>query len=300
MCGENARAKATLAALVLAAVVLAGMAKAREAVPPAVRIGVVSSLFRDKPEPMVKLMLTPLRALMETQTGLSPQLAAAADAESLGKQLATKEAQLGVFHGFEFAWARQKHPDLKPLMVTVSYQRELRAYLVVAKDSKAACFADLKGKTVALPQGSKEHCHLFVERRNRDDKQQPAAPFARMAGAAHGEEALDDVVDGVVEAAVVDWLALDCFKKRKPGRFARLKTVQQSELFPAGVIAYLPGVLDEAALGRFRDGMLKAGETERGKQLLTYCQLVGFESVPKDYDRLLDEILKAYPPPPSR
>lgn len=295
MRGQTGCAPGICVAVISAAVLIAGLASAKEAAPaPPVKIGVVKSLFRDKPDGLVQFLLAPLRSLMETQTGLTPQIAVGSDAEGLGKQLMNKEAQLGVFHGFEFAWARQKYPQLKPLMISVSNQKELRSYLVVRQEAKVSSFADLKGRKLAYPTGSKEHSRLFLERHNEDGGQ---GPIAHVVSAAHGEDALDEVVDGNVDAAVVDRLALDCFKRRKKLRFEQLKVVQQSELFPAGVIAYLPGELDEATLERFRQGMLKARETERGRQLLTMCQIVGFEAVPKEYDQQLEAIGKAYPPP---
>jgi ABC-type phosphate/phosphonate transport system substrate-binding protein len=287
-------------ALAVAGLIASGLTSGAEPAPSnTVQIGVVNSLFRDMPESMIKVVMTPLKSLMETQTGLSPQLLPGGDAEQLGKQLMDRKVQLGVFHGVEFAWARQKYPDLKPLMITVSQQRQFRAYLVVCCDNGATCFADLKNKTVALPRRSREHCHLFLERRCQACGQPAKTFLAKVTTPPDSEEALDNVVDGVAHAAVVDKLALDSYQERKPGRFTKLKIAQESEVFPAGVIAYRPGALDEATLERFRTGMLSANQTPRGKQLLTMCQIAGFERVPADYDQLLADILKAYPAPDS-
>ena len=68
-------------------------------------------------------------------------------------------------------------------------------------------------------------------------------------------------------------------------------------MFPAAVIAYRPGILDEATLKKFRDGMLGADQTILGKQMLTLWKLTAFAPVPDDYDQTLLDIVKTYPAP---
>ncbi len=77
---------------------------------PSVRIGMMSTIFRDVPEPMVQIMLRPLKSLMEAQTGVTPQLVPTGNADTLGKQLADDKLQLGVFHGVEFGWRGRSTP----------------------------------------------------------------------------------------------------------------------------------------------------------------------------------------------
>src|SRR5262249_39951922 len=83
--------------------------------------------FPGSPQPMVLAAAQPFRALMEAQTGFTGELVPAGDAEDLGERLASDKVDLGVFHGVEFGWARQKYPDLRPLVIAVNYQRHLRA-----------------------------------------------------------------------------------------------------------------------------------------------------------------------------
>src|SRR5581483_3695979 len=87
-----------------------------------VRIGMIDSLFRDIPESTVLAMMQPFQVLMETQTGVSGRLVPSGGAHALGLDLAEDRVQLGVFHGIEFAWARQKFPDLRPLMIAINEQ----------------------------------------------------------------------------------------------------------------------------------------------------------------------------------
>jgi ABC-type phosphate/phosphonate transport system substrate-binding protein len=260
-----------------------------------VKIGMIDSLFQDMPLSTVMIMMKPFAAIMEAQTGVSGELVPSGDALALGKDLSENKVQLGIFHGIELAWARQKYPELKPLMIAINQQPHLHAYLVTRDDSGITTAGDLDESVVTLPRHSLQHCRLFVRRRCRGHRREARELASRPAAPPTVEDALDDVVDGVIKATVVDGVSLDCFKRRKPGRFARLKVLEVSEVFPAAVVAYRPGVLDEATLDKFRNGMLGADQSAVGKQMLTLWKLTGFANVPDDYEQNLTDIAKVYP-----
>jgi ABC-type phosphate/phosphonate transport system substrate-binding protein len=262
-----------------------------------VRIGLVNTLFRDTPEVLVQVMMEPFSALMEAQTGIKGQLVMAGDPLDLAQRLKEDKLQLGVFHGVEFGWAQQKYPELRPLMLAVNKQVELHAFLVVRNDSEANGFTDLRQHSLAVPRRSREHCHLFLHRCCRDNGSDSKRFFTQITTPPGVETALDDLLRGKVQACLVDSIGLESYKREKPGCFARLKTIKVSETFPAAVVAYAPGVLDEATLQKFREGMAKANETAVGRQMLAGCRLTGFEPVPADYQKLVDEIIKVYPAP---
>jgi ABC-type phosphate/phosphonate transport system substrate-binding protein len=268
-----------------------------ETQPKAIKIGLVSSLFPDTPPTLIQLLTKPLKTLMESQTGMTGTLVTGGDALSLAQDLKDDKYQLAVFHGVEFSWVKQKHPNLKPLVIAVKGQRILYAHLLVKQDSKITGFADLKGKTVAFPRKSREHCQIFIERHCLGCGQCFKQFFGKLTTPTDSEDAIDDVVDGVVEAAIIDSVALDRYQEDKPERFAKLKSAVKSEAFPAAVVAYNPGVLSEDALKRFHDGLLNANKNPKGKQLLSFCRINCFEDVPENYDQMLTNIAKAYPAP---
>jgi ABC-type phosphate/phosphonate transport system substrate-binding protein len=264
-----------------------------------VRLGLSGSLFRDKPEAMVRLMLQPFQMILESQTGVKSEVVISADAEDLAKQLRDGRVQLGVFQGVELARERCDGPELRPLLLAVNRQNYLRAMLVVRKDCRAASAADIGGP-IALPRFSREHCRLFLERN---------CPWTCCSGdlAARDvsapddvEAALNDVIDSKVTGAVVDSAALESFAKMRPGCFAKLKVLRQSERFPCSVIAYVAGTLPEGLLGKFCEGMIRAHEGVRGQQLLELCRITRFETVPPDYEQILANIAKAYPKPVAK
>jgi ABC-type phosphate/phosphonate transport system substrate-binding protein len=276
---------------------LSHVAVGQPADPPAtVRIGLVRTLFRDVPEPMVQLMMMePFGALMRSHTGLNGKVIACGDAHDLGGKLHRGKVDLGVFHGFEFAWAQEKYPDLRPLAIAINKYRHLTANLVVRNDTDAAGFTSLKGKVIALPRHSPEHCRLFLERACRECGAEPRGFFTKVATPANVEDALDEVVRGKVQAAVVDGVSLKSYQQIKSGCCARLKVLKQSEIFPAAVVAYRQGALEPATLTRIHEGMIGANQNARGRDLMAMWKLTAFENVPADYAQTLANIARVYP-----
>jgi ABC-type phosphate/phosphonate transport system substrate-binding protein len=291
---------ALLVAAGLAASVPAAGGAGEESKSGTLRIGLAATLFRDTPDALVQTMMRPFKSLMEAQTGLSGDLVPGVKPDELGRQLKDDKVQLAVFNGIEFAWARQKTPELVPLMLAVNREKYLRGYVVVRDDSAAARLADLKGKSLAVPRRTREHCHVYLERRCSAIGKEPKDFFAKVTAPVNMEVAVDAVVNGEVDAVLIDGCFLAWYEERKPARFAKLKVIEKSEEFPAAIVAYCAHALDEATLRRFREGMLSAKDNPRGVQLMTLCQMTSFEPVPDDYDKLLKDIAKAYPPPEKK
>jgi ABC-type phosphate/phosphonate transport system substrate-binding protein len=261
------------------------------------RIGTSGSIASLEPGTDEAGALSTLRDFIKTETGLNNEIHRQKDWRELAAKLAGKQVHVGVFLGYEFAWAQPGHQGLKPLALAVNIYRYPTVYVVTRRDSKATDFARLQGQPLAIPKVNEGYLHLFVDRQCETLGKKPDSFFARVTAPANVEDAIDDVVDGVIQAAAVDRAGLDGYKRRKPGRFNQLKAVAQSQPFPPPLVAYYDGVLDAGTLQRFRDGLLNAGNKERGQTLLTLFRLTGFEPVANDFDRVLAETRKAYPPP---
>jgi ABC-type phosphate/phosphonate transport system substrate-binding protein len=272
--------------------------KQPKADPSPIHIAVVDSFFRDIPEPLVRPLIEPFRLLMVSQTGMDGEVVLPKEAVQLARDLAEEKIHVALFHGFEYAWAKQKYPDLQPLMIAVHQQRQLQVFLMVRQDSPIRGIADLQGKSAALPCFCQEHCWIYMERACRDASQvDPKNFFAPLTHPANAEVGLDDLADGKVQAVIVDNVALDAYKERKPARFAKLKSVQKSEDFPSAVIAYRGGTLTSATVKLFQESLIGGQKTALGRQLLTLWKLSSLERVPGNFDEELAKILKAYPPP---
>jgi hypothetical protein len=61
-------------------------------------------------------------------------------------------------------------------------------------------------------------------------------------------------------------------------------------------VAYYQGILGEGVLRKFRAGMVKANESEKGREAMTSVRITAFAPVPGDFPELLRTIAKAYPP----
>jgi ABC-type phosphate/phosphonate transport system substrate-binding protein len=280
--------------ILLAAAACAGPAAA-QAPAGGVRIGMVQGMFRDVQPALVQALSRPLRELISRQSGLTGDVQILPDAFALADQMAAGKFEMGVFHGFEFAWVRERHPELVPFAVTVPPGRALRAVVVVRADSKVSGLADLADEPVLMPRGSKAHCHLYLERQRAKLPANCAAPKHKPAVTA--EEALDQVVSGDAAAAIVDATALTGYGNLQPGAARQLRVLVQSERFPPTVIAYNKKAADPRTVEVVRRLLLNANQTPAGKPLMMLWSLQGFEDVPADYDAALKAVRAAYPPP---
>jgi len=156
--------------------------------------------------------------------------------------------------------------------------------------------ADLKGQKVYVLK-SREACRLFAEKGAGGN---PSVFFGKLIPARIPEDALDDVLRGKVQAAIVDSAALEIYKEVNPGRYDRLRVAARSEPFPPTVVAYYEGALNDQELRQFRTGMMKANESEKGREAMSSVSITAFQAVPANLPEVLREIAKAYPPPETQ
>lgn len=264
------------------------------------RIGASGTLTGNADDPKEKAGLKTLRRFIKDETGISSEIIGQLNWQRLADQMAKGELHLAFFQGYEFAWAQEKYADLKPLTVAVNVDRYPVACVLARRDNKAKDFAALHKQSLSLPATSHGFLRLFVERQSEAAGKKGEAFFSRITAPDNVEDAIDDVVDGKVQATVVDRAALEAYQRRKPGRFKRLKEVTRSQPFPPAVVVYYGSALDQATLRRFRDGLLGAASKKKGETLLTLSRLTGFESVPDDFGRALARTRRAYPPPNTK
>jgi ABC-type phosphate/phosphonate transport system substrate-binding protein len=236
-----------------------------------------------------------LKSFIEEETGFDNEILKQKDWQEVVDKLAKGQLQIGVFQGYEFAWAQAKQPALKPLAVAINVYTYPVAYVVGGKDDAAKDFAGLQGQSLAISAKDPRFVRLFVDRQSEAQGKKASAFFSKIAEPDNNEDALDNVVDGTVKATAVDRAALEAYKERKPGRFRQLKLIARSQPFPPPVVAYYDKSLDEATLRKLRDGLLNANQKERGQTMLTLFGLTAFVNVPADFGKVLAETREAYP-----
>ena len=72
----------------------------------------LETFFTDVPRPLVQLVTEPFGAVMREVTGIHGELTPGGDVYTVAKKIDAGELQMGVFHGFEFAWCSTSTPTL--------------------------------------------------------------------------------------------------------------------------------------------------------------------------------------------
>jgi ABC-type phosphate/phosphonate transport system substrate-binding protein len=261
------------------------------------RIGSSGSLNSVSENAKQKSGLKTLNVFIKEETGLENEILRQKDWKELAAKMAKGDLHLGVFQGYEFAWAQEGQAGLKPLALAVNVYRYPLGYVIVNKNNPAKDFSGLKGQTLSIPESDPPFLRLFVERESQKAGKGLDAYFSKVATPENIEDAIDDVVDGVTQATVVDRAALEAYKVRKPGRFNKLRPALQSQPFPPPVIAYYDDVIDTSTRTQFLNGLLGASKKEKGQTMLTLFRLTGFETPPEDFAKVLAETRRLYPPP---
>lgn len=261
---------------------------------PQVRLGVLKGMFRDTPPAVVEAVATPLQKLLQKQAGVGGEVQVFPDWETLAKNIDEKKVEFGVFHGFEYAWMKDNYPDLQALVVTIP-PRKVQACLVVHGESPAKEPKDLKGACVVVPNGTKAHCHLFLDRIQEGLPPGCCCPAKKPLTTV--QDALDAVSNKEAEAVLVDAGVLEAYAENKPGVFAKLKVLRESEAFPPAAVVYKKDTVQAQVLDRIRSGLVKLHTTAEGRAFLLLWKLKGFEPAGTQYSNSVQACLKAFPPP---
>jgi len=270
----------------------AAVAYSQESRPKALLIGAASGIGGDGTKG--EAALKSLKKFIKEETGLDNEIVRKKDWRELADELVKKKLHIAAFQGDEYAWAKARSPELEPLALGINVDRYPVAYLVAKKGAAVTKAADLKGKAVEMASAAPSFLLSFLRKETGGE---PKEFFSALKKVDNVEDALDDVVDGAVPAAVVERAALDAFRRRKPGRFKQIEPVAKSQPFPPVVLAYSPEGLGKSLRTSFTVGLLGSSKTERGRTMLTLFRLTRFELAPADFGKVVAATEKAYPPP---
>lgn len=270
----------------------------QQARPKVLRIGTSGSLAGDAASDKDQTALDTMRSFIKSETGMDSEIREQKSWQEVAGMLAKGDLHLGVFQGAEFAWAEELDAELTPLALAVNLQRYRYAHVLVKQANPAKDFAALKGQSLAMPRIGQSQLQVYVERQTAaQGAASPGVFFSKITTPDNLEDALDDVVDGVVQVAVADRIGLEAYKRRKPGRAGQLREVARSEAFPPPVIAARGNTLDTVTRKKFQDGLIQAHTKEKERRLLSLFKLTAFEAPPADFKKFLADFRKAYPAP---
>lgn len=258
------------------------------------RIGVPKSFFRDVPPELAALAGQPFQELFKEQTGLEGEIVQDADALSVARKVDSGEQQLAVLFGHEFAWAKEKYPDLQPIVVAINRPKDIKAMILVRYDCKASSLKDMPEAKVATTKVIKDYACLYLDKVCTDEM---GGKAFKSESAATVHDCIHKVIDGSADLTVADAASWAYFEKLYPGPSKNVRVLSQSAEFPAAVMVCKKGAIEEAALKKIRDGFMAGHENAKAKRVLTAIHIEKFDAVPSDYDDRLKECLKAYPKP---
>src|SRR5438034_2472969 len=101
------------------------------------RIGSSGTLTGEQKAAKEKSALETLKVFIKDETGLDNEILRQKDWRELAGKKAKGKLQVGVFQGYEYAWAREKYPELKPLALAINVHRYPVVHVVVKRDNPA-------------------------------------------------------------------------------------------------------------------------------------------------------------------
>jgi ABC-type phosphate/phosphonate transport system substrate-binding protein len=258
------------------------------------RIGTSGSLMPETGSGSEKGALELLKSLIKDETGLDSEITQLQGWRELTEKMTQGQFEVGVFQGYEFAWAQEQNRELQPVVLAIHVERYPVVYVMTRDDNAASNFAGLEGQSLRIPDTGQRYVRLFIQRQCEAHGKKPEAFFSKITAAENVEDALDDTVDGVVQATVLDRADLEAYKRRKPARFNRLKAVAHSQPFPPIILAQYDHALAEGTLRRFREGLVQAAGKEKTRPVFSFLRLTRFELVPLDLERVLAATRQMY------
>lgn len=262
---------------------------------PTVKIAVVGSFAKTITPAQFQVMATTFSAVLQAQAGMKGQLVAGGSPDEICKQLADGSLHFAVFHGIEYGWMKQKHPDLEPVMLNILNPEWLRPTIVVAKDAPAKAFADCKGQRLAIVKPAREDTRLYLHRLCSQIGGRADDLFPDYKVPPSIEGALDDLVDGDFQVVVLEQSGLTMYQRLKPARYAKIRILEQADPFPTSCIVYRRSTIPDATIQTFRAGMSTAHQSVMGGHLMALMKIRRFEAPTEDYHKQLAEAVKSYP-----
>jgi ABC-type phosphate/phosphonate transport system substrate-binding protein len=293
-----------LAAACLLAALLPASAQEKDE-PAILKVRLYGSILPGYSRSDAKAFSEPMLKLIGRNLGIAPELEIADgttpdDLFAFGKKLDSGEYHLGAVWGIEYAWLREKYPNLKANSIFVSGSKEnvTRTLVLVNKDSRFKTVADLKGKRLAVSKDMPLMDRVSLQAIIRDAKLDPKGFFVRDKPLGNVRLAAAAVRNGKADCVAMTSSTYFRLKELQPGLAGDLIELKAGPAFPAIAIVGSPEVFQRARKNLWADlqtQFLTVHNTPEGKDCLSFWRFQGFASPDSDYQREVGEAGRRFP-----
>jgi ABC-type phosphate/phosphonate transport system substrate-binding protein len=219
----------------------------------------------------------------------------------LGDDLAAGRIELAVMWGIEFGWLQQRHPDIKPLMLTAASDvLRYNAQLIARSGEGIRDIRDLPNpaRTVSFKAAPLMNGLFLAELEDEN----PTLSFQVIEERPNFREALNALLKGDADCIVCDTYALQVVERTQPGLRRSLEVIRNSSEFPDAVIVGVPANVDRLRprlWEKLQDSMIAFSDTTEGQELSSYWRMKGFQRPNSEFLDNVSNAVKRYPKPPE-
>src|SRR5262249_29476319 len=116
--------------------------------PSILHVGTTPGILADKSKEEEARSRDGLVRFIKSETDFDSEVVPLSGYRELAEQLDKGQLQIGVFAGFEFAWAKERYPELRPLALAINEFPNQYVHIVTRRDNPAKDFAGLQGQTL--------------------------------------------------------------------------------------------------------------------------------------------------------
>ncbi len=256
-----------------------------------VKVAMIDSIFSGQDRKKVLEQIRPFSEIVQKETG-TPAIFDVFSLPEIEVGFAQGDVQLVILTGLEYGWLRDKNDQAKALLVASIDPGATKTLVIAKRDDSATTVQDLLGAKFAAPERLPYLTQFYLKRTLK----KPLEEAFQLLRSGNVDDTIEEVIAGKVRAATVTAAGLDAYRDyRGEARTKKLKIVHQSPDFPPATVMYHAKNSEAAALKKFEDALLKAGQNTEGQRVLTLYKLKGFEKVPETHDKAVAEIVKQFP-----
>ena len=218
-------------------------------------------------------------------------------ASDIVKRLDTEELNLAVLGGLEYAWLKASYSNLIPLVTAYTLGVRMKACVVVCEESQDKTLMDLQGDSISLPRRLKRHNYVYLHHAIQKHGGTPDGFFDRVETPTDSDEGIESVIAKRVDAILLDCDSWKAYQERKATRSKKLRVLEQSGAFPTPVVLYNRSHWKTRDILLLRVALCTAHHRPYSRQMLNLWGVNKLVLPGREYQHVLEEVLKEYPEP---